>query len=378
MEFKYVSPKAVNSAVGKYAPVSSFLLARIIEEALGNANKGYVYTDANRRVRSDPPEISERLTGLADKLLAHSVARDKQHLFDFYSGLDCDFVHEHKAAREPGGSGASVHTTVKAYFHHTQYARKPTDRRVVFHLVHNEFDGTQWSISFPVQVVMKGFPSIVGGHVGYAHGIWLKDSTAVLGRQQHNYVGVTKRDWLKRMSEHFNEIRSGSNKTFHRAWRQYLGQQNAQLTSELVVVNHTFEQIMGWEEWAVDEQMNAGTSLNMIPGGFKGMAFLHKHRLTTSSRVTLEAREAAIQAYQARSPRTGIPNLLISDLWKNAEYAEQVICGPEGRLSAAQVRRIRELHEQSISPDKIVELVGAHNRLQVERVLSGETYSRIV
>ena len=35
---------------------------------------------------------------------------------------------------------------------------------------------------------------------------------------------------------------------------------------------------MDWEEWAVDEQMNAKTSLNMIPGGFKGMKFLHKHR----------------------------------------------------------------------------------------------------
>jgi hypothetical protein len=108
------------------------------------------------------------------------------------------------------------------------------------------------------------------------------------------------------------------------------------------------------------------------------MAFLHEHRLTASSRVTLEAREKAIEIYQARSPRTGVPNLLISDLWKNAEYAEQVICGPQGRLSAEQVRRIRELHKQSILPEKIVEIVGARNRLQVERVISENTYSRIV
>ena len=40
MEFKYVNPKAVKSVVGKYAPVSSLALAKIIEEALINANQG--------------------------------------------------------------------------------------------------------------------------------------------------------------------------------------------------------------------------------------------------------------------------------------------------------------------------------------------------
>jgi hypothetical protein len=118
------------------------------------------------------------------------------------------------------------------------------------------------------------------------------------------------------MGEHFNEIRSGSNKTFHRAWREYAGRNDVMLSSELITTNHTFKQIMDWEEWAVDEQMKAGTSLNMIPGGFKGMKFLHEHRLTDKPVVSLKQRNKAIQKYQALHPRAGIPNLIISELWK--------------------------------------------------------------
>jgi len=86
---------------------------------------------------------------------------------------------------------------------------------------------------------------------------------------------------------------------------------------------------------------------------------------------------AAVRAYQASKPRIGIPNLLVGDLWKNPDYASRVICGNEARLSVYQVRRIRELHHLSIPVDKITELVGARNQLQVERLLAGETYSRI-
>lgn len=265
-------------------------------------------------------------------------------------------------------NGKSVNTTVKAYFYHTQFSRPPHERRVVFHLVHNELDGTQWTISFPVQVVMKGFPSIEDGYVGYCHGIALVDSEGKPSDVQHNYIGITKRNWLQRTSEHFYEVRSGSNKTFHAAWRRYVGRNDVHLMSELIVVNHTFEQIMAWEEYKVDRQMAAGTSLNMIPGGFKGMKFLYERKLTKSASVTPEERDAGVRKYQALNPRAGIPNLLISRLWKSAEYAEQVICKPDGRLSPEQIRKIRELNDLSVPIEKITSLVGAKNQLQVEGV----------
>jgi hypothetical protein len=375
MKFRYVSPKAVNNIVGQYAPVSSFLLARIIEEALDNTNLGYVHTEAGvGRLRSDPPEVSAALVGIADKLLAHNTSRTRRCFWDLYGELDFDLVHESnpKTMR----NGGRLNTSVKAYFFHTEFSRPPEDRRVVFHLNHNEIDGTLWSISFPVQIVMKGFPWIEDNHFGYCHGIAFREADGRV-RDQHNYIGITKRSWLKRMSEHFREIQSGSSKAFHSAWRQCAGNSNVYLTSELITSNHTFDQIMAWEEWAVDEQMAAGTSLNMIPGGFKGMKFLHEHRITRAPLITIDEREEAVKRYQALNPRVGIPNLLISQLWNDPEYAEKVICRAEGRLSADQVRRIRELNDVGIPIEKIAEIVSARNSLQVERVLKGATYSRI-
>jgi len=373
--FKYVNPKAVNAIVGKHAPVSSFLLARIIEEVLENTNQGYVHTEVGRgRLKSDPPEISEALIGISDKLLAHNVSRSGLKAWNFYQGLDFDLVHESNPRTMKNGT--RVNSSVKAYFYHTEFSRPPKERRVVFHLNHNELDGTMWSISFPVQLVMKGFPSLTGGHFGYSHGICLIDPEGKY-QDQHNYIGVTKRSWLKRMSEHFSEVRSGSNKKFHSAWRQYVGKSKVHLTSELIVANHTFKEIMSWEEWAVDREMAAGTSLNMIPGGFKGMKFLHEHRITKEFRISLKKREEAIGRYQAISPSSGVPNLIISELWKNPDYAEKVICGIEGRLSVDQVKRIRELNGLGVPIEKILEIVKARNLLQVERVLKGITYSRI-
>lgn len=375
MKFKYISPEAVDSIVGQYAPVSSSMLACIIEEALDNTNLGYVHTEAGvGRLRSDPPEISKALVGIADKLLAHNTSEARRHMWDLYGGLDFDLVHESNPTAMT--NGRHTNTSVKAYFFHTEFSRPPQDRRIVFHLKHNEIDGTQWSISFPVQLVMKGFPWIKDGHFGYSHSICLIEADGKI-RDQKYYIGITKRSWLKRMSEHFREIQSGSNKVFHSAWRQYAGNSNVYLASELIVANHTFDEIMAWEEWAVDEQMAAGTSLNMIPGGFKGMKFLHEHRITTSTRITIEERDEAIKRYQALNPRVGIPNLLISQLWNDPEYAENVICGAEGRLSADQVRRIRELNNDGIPIETITELVNARNQLQVKRVLKGVTYSRI-
>ncbi len=149
------------------------------------------------------------------------------------------------------------------------------------------------------------------------------------------------------------------------------------LSSELVVGDHSFEQIMSWEEDFVDRYMELGVSLNMIPGGFKGMRFLHKHRLLSSDRVSVKERDAALVKYQRQHPKAGIPNLLISELWKDDEYAARIICGHEGRLSVQQVHEIRKLNGMGIPLEKIMKLVEASNVQQVKRVISGETYTRI-
>jgi hypothetical protein len=374
MKFKYVNPKSVAKFIGKYSPINSFHFALIIEEALTNTNLGYVHTEAKKgRFKSNPSCISERLIGISDKLLKHNLSK-KNNPWDLYSGLDFDLVHE--SDHRNMLNGKAVNTSVKAYFNDKDFYRKPGDVRVVFHFIYNSFGGSQWAISFPVQIVMKGFNLIDNSHFGYCHGITLLGENRKPIATQKNYVGITKRSWLKRMSEHIYEVESGSNKKFHSAWREFKGDKDVLYTSELIVVNQDYEQVMKWEEYIVDQQMALGTSLNMIPGGFKGVKFLYKHKIISSDNPPLEERDLAVEKY-AFNHQPIIPNSLISNLWKNPDYAERVICGWEGRLTVEQVREIRRLCRQGRTISEIVENINAKNELQVERVISGITYSRI-
>lgn len=264
---------------------------------------------------------------------------------------------------------------VHPFFRNPDYQRPKSQTRVVIRLLITTYQGSQWAIAIPLQLILKGMRFTSDCHFGYGHQIYLHG--AHREARQLQYIGVTKRSWLTRMAEHFREIESGGNKTFHKAWREFAGGQDVALTSELIVHNHSYEQIMAWEEEQVDAFMASGTSLNMIPGGFKGMRFLHEHRLTQGPRVSLKERDRAIAMFQRDNPRQGIPNLIISNLWKNEDYATRVICGPEGRLSVDQVIRIRQLGEDGTDIDEITDLVGARNRDQVKRVLEGKSYSRI-
>ena len=369
--FNYINPKAVDRYLGKYAPIgNSYFFATLLDEVLSNLNDGYTHTTSKRRYKSDPPQISEALVGVSDKMLSHNLNRRGLHPWDLWSGLDFDIVHT--CNRDKG-----VTTDIKPYFYYTEFSRPQHERRVVLHIVHHDICGTSWAIHLPIQILMKGWPTIPDEHVGYCHSIALLNETGKL-EDEHFYVGVTKRNWLTRMAEHFNEIRNGSDKTFHRTWRQYVGRHDVLLGSELIVTNHNFDQIMGWEEEIVDKYLDAGNSLNMIPGGFKGIKFLHEHNLLGSTKnITVEDRDRAIEAWQRINPRAGIPNLLISALWKDDEYAAKIICGADGRLSIDQVRHIRKLNEEGIPVEKITELVGAKNVRQVQGVLTGEHYSRI-
>ncbi len=373
MKFKFVNPKAVEEVLGKYAPVNPHQLSWLIDEALNNTNQGYIQTTARRRDLGTP-QVSNALTGVVDRMLADNIHRAGRPAWGLFEGLDFDIVLQYR--KLPGDDKPTLLTRVAPYFDQPLYSRPDGQRRVVLHIDFHYIDGTDWSISLPVQIVMKGFPRIADAHVGYSHSITLVNDDGSPG-MQHFYVGVSKRNWLERMAEHFREVRSGSNKTFHAAWRQYVGTKKARLHSELIVTNHSFKQIMDWEEDQVALQKEQGTSLNMIPGGFKGLKFLHEHRLLKSPNATLEQRDAAIALHEVINPRAGIPNLLISALWKEPDYAALVICGAEGRLSQDQVREIRTLAAQGIAHEEIVTLVGARNVLQVRRVAEGLTYTRI-
>ncbi|ELF1354467.1 hypothetical protein ACPFT9_003516 [Vibrio cholerae] len=367
--YKYINPDAVKNVVGKWTPISiwnfSFLLECFISAM---SETGISIMNSKGSYKTDIEGVSEALVGVGDKLLK-SNSNYKQGQWNLFNGLDFDIVHTCIKDKP-------VETMVKPYFSFDEFKRGEDESRVVVHCTVAEFDGTPWTISFPLQYIMKGFPKIKGQHFGYCHKIALFDDDGTFDKE-YVYIGVTKRNWLKRMSEHFNEIKSGSNKLFHKTWREFTGNKKVMLSSELIVGDHTFDQIMAWEETMVDRCMDDNISLNMIPGGFKGMKFLHKHRLLKSERSTIDERDDAVLEFQKLHPRAGIANLLISELWKNDDYAKKIICGADDRLSVEQVLKIRELNEIGVPVEKITQTVNARNLQQVQRVIKGKTYSRI-
>ena len=192
-------------------------------------------------------------------------------------------------------------------------------------------DGVKRLVSVPLQALMVGWGDVAEGHQGYAHSISFFDEDGAHVIEQWSYIGITSRNWLVRMEEHLQEMRSGSNKRFHAAWHTYAGDSRVMLCSELIVLNHSFDGIMAWEEEQVDIHMASGSSLNILPGGYKGLRLLHEHRLIEGLNISLEERENAISEYVRRKGgRAGVPNLFLARLWRDAPsdlYGAQLSAG---------------------------------------------------
>jgi hypothetical protein len=135
---------------------------------------------------------------------------------------------------------------------------------------------------------------------------------------------------------------------------------------------------MAWEEEQVDVHMAGGSSLNMIPGGFKGLRFLHEHKVTASANISLEERECAILKYvQREGTQPRVPNLLLAKLWRDDGFYLKVLAGRDDVLTPSQVVAIRQLAAEGKDKRLICEVVAACNIDQVKRVLAGKTYKRV-
>jgi hypothetical protein len=348
---RYVDLRAAHRLIGAHYPRGAASLAQSLEEYLTYAKDS-----------GDP---------LPERLLAHNVSGKRNRAACEFAPIDADVVFTLDCATN------HLNRELKDYRVHTQFSRLPHERRVVLHLLLQYPDRTRWAIHAPLQALMKGFGDPEEGYQCYSHSIGLEDPTSGAITETY-YCGITSRNWLKRMAEHLGEVRSGSNRTFHRAWREFQGRADVILNSELVVLNQTFEAAMGWEEYIVDRFIAEGRSLNMIPGGFKGLKFLHElGHLNRIDNISLQERESAIVAYAKKHPRAGVPNTLISGLWQNDAFYAKVITGRSNTLSLDQVTRIRALNSEGMTPEQIVLEVGARNVEQVRRVLIGRTYSRL-
>ena len=269
----------------------------------------------------------------------------------------------------------------------TRAIERPDSAPAKLHTILAYEDGMTWKTIVPLQFLLKGWGDANSGHQCYVHTIshnlsrvqsfedWRARVQA--DSDDYYYVGITGRNWLLRLSEHIGDMRRGSRKRFHEAWRDSLGMRDVQFISALIDINLTFEDAMNWEEQNVDRVAYGPNGLNMIPGGFKGLRFLHEHRITDRERISLEERDRAIAKYLRQNPRKGIPNPFMAELWKDDEYYLKVIEARPKTLLGDQVRLIRRLAAEGKSIEKIAEEVGALNETQVKNVIAGRTYRRI-
>ena len=364
-------------------PKTNFLDPHSVEHLLGDLRDGKIgslrisllYFQLLYFLKSAEKNFEPEIGSIPRRLLEDNERPGRNLTRSEMAAIDADIVFSYDVATE------KTDIQFKPYFKNPGFQRPPQQQRVVLHIILKETDGLTRDISVPLQALMVGWGDVAEGSHGYSHSIAFLDEGRAL--EQSYYDGITTRNWLQRMEEHFQEVRSGSNKTFHAAWRSYTGNAQVILCSELVVLNHTYEDIMNWEEEQVDIHMADGNSLNMISGGFKGLRFLHEHRFTPRLEISLEERDAAVAAYakaeyERRGGRdVGVPNLLLSKLWLDNNFYLKVLAGRSDVLTPAQVVAIRKLATEGKTEAEITSIVEARNIEQVRRVLTGETYRRI-
>jgi hypothetical protein len=362
-----------------FSPTHRFLDPRSCDLLMGNLLQGKIgslplsllYFQLEAFLRGAHECYTPEVGTIPQRLLEHNLKVDRSRATSEMLRIDADVVFQYDAQSK------KTDVTFKAYFQTPGFERPAKQHRVVLHVLVNEAGGVKRSVSVPLQSLMVGWGDVAEGHQGYSHSISFFDDEGN-HLEQWFYVGITSRNWLERMEEHFQEMRSGSNKRFHLAWRTYAGNSRVMLSSELIVLNHSFDGIMDWEEEQVDVHMAAGNSLNMIPGGCKGLRFLHEHRLTTNADISLEERENAIVEYVRREgTRAPVPNLFLAKLWRDDGFYLKVLAGRDDVLTPAQVVAIRQLAAEGKDERLIFEIVGARNVDQVRRVLAGKTYKRI-
>jgi hypothetical protein len=347
------------------------LLGGLRNGRIGSLPISLLYFQLDAFLRSAEKTYAPEVGTIPRRLLEHNLKTDRSFAISEMAAIDADVVFRYDAATKKSD------ITFKAYFQNPGFERPEGHRRVVLHIHVTESDNIARSVSLPLQPLLDCWGDVAADHQGYGHSIMFMDES---GRflEQWYYIGITSRNWLERMEEHLREIRSGSGKRFHAAWRTYAGNSRVVLGSELVVLNHSYEGVMAWEEEQVDITMAAGTSLNMIPGGFKGLRFLHEHRLTTGVHISLDQREEAIAAFARRNgPRVGVPNLLLAKLWQDDEFYLKVLAGRDNVLTPAQVMEVRRLAAEGKDERSILEMVGARNVEQIRRIIAGKTYRRI-
>jgi len=190
------------------------------------------------------------------------------------------------------------HANFETRLIHTQALEKRFPGPALLHTYLGYKNGINHKTVVPLQFLLKGWGDAIRGYQCYVHTIsddfhhinnfaelFIRNMT---DSNNYYYVGITSRNWLLRLDEHIREMRQGNRRLFYRAWRERYGTSDVLFSSFLREINLTYQDAMNWEEKNVDKIASDQYGLNMIPGGFKGLKYLHKLRITDHENITLD------------------------------------------------------------------------------------------
>jgi hypothetical protein len=226
-------------------------------------------------------------------------------------------------------------------------------------------DGSECRIELSLLELFRGNRSVTLPYTVYQHSFGGVE-------RQHTYVGITKRPWHKRLSEHRAAAQAGSKLLFHRALRANEGRIRLH---RIFLSNLSYDAAMTVEEDFVQHTLYP-EGLNMIPGGMAGLAYLAKMGFAAK---TAEDREASLRRLlETERLEGGQPNPLCAARWaSDQEFVNSVICRPAGRLSLQQVRDIR-IGASFGKPLSIIATEIGDRTDRVRRVVSGRRYGRVL
>ena len=213
-------------------------------------------------------------------------------------------------------------------------------------IIANPKIGTAAQIEVPLNPILKGYESIKDKHVVYCHSFQTDVPLA--------YIGVSKKRWYERLSQHISSAKNGSPYLFHQA---IIKHQDTQVLHKVFMCELDYQTAMELEEEFVENMSLYPLGLNMIPGGNAGIKYLHKLGFSVNN---ANQKDKTIEELSARKSLAGKPNPLCAARWAvDPEFVERIICGHSGRLTVEQVKRIRRLASFGKTAAQITLIVNA-------------------
>lgn len=239
-------------------------------------------------------------------------------------------------------------------------------------------DDASWSMTtLPLHYLFARRTPEANLYTVYAH--FLPDESE--NRMRH-YIGITKQGWTSRWRQHVNAAVNGSPYLFHEALRR------RQMTPGQIVSVHkiaaaglSYEDAMYLEEKLVaGYEQNVPSlyphGLNMIPGGFAGLAYLGKYGFKNIGPREWEHRSKLLREFASHCVRESKPNPLLAARWRDNEYAASIIFGNPNNFTRGQVDEIRYMVSLGHSAEMIASLFQC-DPVRIRRLVAGDTYSRV-